>query len=74
MFVPRHAKLIGRAHCSGVAHSFEFVPAGYTIETVLVASLADLPPNRMSAPQRVSVPSGGVNAALFEYGDLLLSR
>ena len=28
----------------------------------------------MSAPQRMSVPSGGVNAALFEYGDFLLER
>merc|ERR1711969_283112 len=28
----------------------------------------------MSADSQASVPAGGVNAALFEYGDFLLSR
>ena len=58
----------------GMADSFEFVPPGYTIETVLVASVQGHNGTAMSAPSRVSVPSGGVNAALFEYGDYVLSR
>jgi hypothetical protein len=58
----------------GMADSFEFVPAGYTIETVLVASLSGHAAGAMSAAERVSVPSGGVNGALFEYGDYVLSR
>ena len=45
------------------------------METVLVASVAGQQNHgAMSATQRMSVPSGGVNAALFEYGDFLLER
>ena len=58
----------------GMADTFEFVPPGYTIETVLVATMEGHKGNAMSAPSRLSVPSGGVNAALFEYGDYVLSR
>jgi hypothetical protein len=46
----------------------------YTIETVLVVTAEGHKGTAMSAPERVSVPSGGVNAALFEYGDYVLSR
>ena len=57
-----------------MAKTFAFVPAGYTIETVLVATVDGGAPNAMSADSQASVPAGGVNAALFEYGDFLLSR
>ena len=59
----------------GMAGSFTSVPAGYTMETVLVASVAaDQPAPDGAKPERASVPAGGVNAALFEYGDFVLSR
>eukprot|EP00658_Telonema_sp_P-2_P083811 TRINITY_DN9171_c0_g1_i1.p1 TRINITY_DN9171_c0_g1~~TRINITY_DN9171_c0_g1_i1.p1 ORF type:complete len:350 (-),score=65.30 TRINITY_DN9171_c0_g1_i1:47-1096(-) len=53
--------------CYGVASSFEAVPVAFSVETVLVAGMSS------SRPERVSVPSGGVNAALFEYGDFQLA-
>ena len=56
------------ALCYGLGHSFEGIPAGYTLETVLVVS--DASPK----PERVSVPAGGVNSALFAYGDFVLDR
>ena len=60
----------------GMAHSFTYVPAGYTTEAVLVASVAADKTAAPGAakPERASVPAGGVNAALFEYGDFVLSR
>ena len=62
----------------GLAPTFAFVPAGYELETVLVASAAN--PQKAAAasapadPARASIPSGGVNAALMEFGDFLLKR
>ena len=41
----------------GMADTFEFVPPGYTIETVLVATVEGQKGTTMSAPSRVSVPS-----------------
>lgn len=58
----------GDSLCYGVHNSFTFVPAGFAVETSLVAARSS------PRPERASVPSGGVNAALFEYGDFQLSR
>ena len=60
----------------GLAPTFEAVPAGYTIETVLVVSNrrsfnSASPPDDAA---RISIPEGGVNAALMEFGDYLLAR
>ena len=59
----------------GLASSFTFVPAGYTIETVLTVSSNKTPSAAANnSPERASVRAGGVNAALFEYGDFVLAR
>lgn len=68
----------------GLAPTFEFVPAGYTLETVLVASIKGeekvLSVKKMDATSlmepslKLSIPSGGVNAALTTFGDFLLAR
>ena len=58
----------------GLASTFTFVPAGFTLETVLTVSSAAKPSAAATLPERASVPSGGVNAALFEYGDYVLKR
>ena len=62
----------------GLAPTFAFVPAGYELETVLVASAANpqkaAAASAPAAPARASIPSGGVNAALMEFGDFLLKR
>lgn len=51
-----------------MASSFAFAPAGYSIETVLVAS------EQRNTPERASVPPGGVNSALLAHGDFLMAR
>ena len=56
----------------GAAKTFTSVPPGYTLETVLVATTATEPAS--SDPDRASIPRGGVNAALFSYGDYVLAR
>lgn len=60
----------------GVASSFEFIPKDYVIETVLVlsSSAKNFVSPGMNSPERASIPSGGVNAGLAEYGDFVLSR
>jgi hypothetical protein len=59
----------------GLAPSFTFVPAHYTLETVLtVSSRRTLSTAAAANPERATVPPGGVNAALFEYGDYVLAR
>jgi hypothetical protein len=73
----------------GMAPTFESVPAGYEIETVLVASVRSNGKSHKSRkskldareskaaqaqPERASIASGGVNAALMEFGDFLLAR
>lgn len=60
----------------GLAPTFETVPAGYELETVLVASTAvrQAAAPRATAPARASIPSGGVNGALMEFGDFLLAK
>ena len=63
----------------GLAPTFAFAPAGYELETVLVASTAGpqkagLAEAAPADPARASIPSGGVNAALMEFGDFLLKR
>ena len=64
--------------CYGVGKSFEFIPAGYSIETVLVVSDLDTGAPAAAAaaqkPERASVPAGGVNAALFAFGDFVLGH
>jgi hypothetical protein len=58
----------------GLASSFTFVPAGYTLETVLTVSSGKTLSAAAANPERASVPAGGVNAALFEFGDFVLAR
>ena len=59
----------------GLAPTFETVPAGYELETVLVASsAAEQAREEPHAGARASIPSGGVNGALMEFGDFLLDR
>ena len=60
----------------GVAPTFETLPAGFTVETVLVASgkKKTMPPHNDDVGARASITSGGVNAALMEFGDFLLTR
>ena len=59
----------------GLAPTFETVPAGYELETVLVASsAAEQTREEPHAGARASIPSGGVNGALMEFGDFLLDR
>jgi hypothetical protein len=60
----------------GLAPSFEALPAGYEIETVLAASVARPPRHRRTDddPARASITGGGVNGALMEFGDFLLAR
>lgn len=58
----------------GMKESFTFAPAGYTLETVLVATSQAHPSKGDSQPERVSMPAGGPNAALAEYGDYVLTR
>ena len=59
----------------GLAPTFQSVPAGYELETVLVASSSAGPQRQGTRdPAWASVPSGGVNGALMEFGDFVLPR
>jgi hypothetical protein len=68
----------------GLASTFESVPFNYTLETVLVASTTTTSaaggspkPGEGSAAAGTShatIPDGGVNAALMQFGDFLLAR
>jgi hypothetical protein len=58
----------------GMAPTFNFAPPGYTVETVLVATSQAHPSPGDSQPERQSMPTGGANAALAEYGDYVLAR
>ena len=69
---PSQARNLGTSLVYGAAKTFTSVPPGFTLETVLVATSATEPAS--SDPDRVSVPRGGVNAALFSYGDYVLAR
>ena len=58
----------------GAARTFTDLPAGYALETVLVASSRAHASPRGAAPERASIVPGGANAALAEYGDFVLAR
>ena len=58
----------------GMAASFDFAPPNYTVETVIVASSKASPSPGEDQPERASMPTGGANAALAEYGDYVLGR
>lgn len=58
----------------GMASSFEFAPPGFTIETVVAASSKGHESPGDQEPVRLSMPTGGTNAALAEYGDFILAR
>jgi hypothetical protein len=63
----------------GIGPTFESVPEGYELETVLVASTLDekedgRSPGDPADPARASIASGGVNGALMTFGDFLLAR
>ena len=64
----------GNSLAYGLGEGFEAVPAGYTIETVLTVSEASAAGSATSQPERVSVPTNGVNSALLSFGDFVLSR
>ena len=64
----------GRGVGYGMAGSFTFAPAGYSLETALVASSRAHPSPGEAQPERASMPAGGPNAALAEYGDFVLAR
>lgn len=74
MFANQAMSLNGDGIAYGLANSFEFAPKGYVLETLLVATAkSDTSPGAQQA-ERASMPNGGVNAALAEYGDFLLTR
>jgi hypothetical protein len=58
----------------GLSSTFTFTPPGYTLETVLVATSKKHPSPGDNQPERTSIPTGGANAALAEYGDYVLAR
>jgi|EP01047_Picozoa_sp_COSAG01_P013065 hypothetical protein len=63
----------------GMAPTFAAVPAGFELETVLVASIRKSDTVAAAATATVagpmaSIPAGGVNAALTTFGDFLLAR
>lgn len=66
------ASNLGTSLAYGMAASFGAAPPGYAIETVLTVATKGASPAR--AADRVSVPAGGVNDALFAYGDYVLKR
>lgn len=76
------ARNSNRSLVYGVSPTFKMMPQGYEIETVLVASVqATLDPSGQTRspptpaqPERISIAPGGVNDALMEFGDFLLSR
>ena len=80
---PLTAHFVNQAHMDGesvvaygMASSFESAPEKFSLETIMVLSSRGDDPAKlspMSAPERVSVVSGGTNAALFEYGDAQLA-
>ena len=54
--------------------SFTFAPPQYTLETALVATSKAHRSAGETQPERASMPVGGANAALTEYGDFVLTR
>ena len=57
----------------GLAPSYTSTPAGYQIETAMVASSKRVISPGRAQPEQASMPPGGINAALSEYGDYVLT-
>ena len=76
MFVNQASQAEDSALGYGVGRSFADLPAGFFVETALVASsaAASFTSPRATAPERASIVAGGANAALAEYGDFVLAR
>eukprot|EP00936_MAST-01D_sp_MAST-1D-sp1_P001500 g1500.t1 len=76
MFVNQASQAEDNAIGYGVGSSFAELPQQFTVETLLVASssAATFSSPRATAPERASIPAGGANGALAEYGDFVLAR